>query len=359
MPAASSSGLTASSASRRRSLHDVQPPMSPSNENIPFGSNHHLPPSLLHKTYGRCFLVWREYCTSTAAAAAGPFTSTKTTHNPLEEFFELDRNIEDEKPIAYVLDILAIVVSQLLGSPIFLPIGSILSGPEDSEKGIFSTMKLGSYRSETSNRDGLTRKELLPQDALQVQFHPLRPFYRGEIVAWKTGNDGDKLKYGRVPGDVRPSACQALYRFMVETAPGDAKFLVSSQVFSFRNISTANESSLSTFPDEDKIEMGNRKLVQVLESVGSVKSSSSKTQPCKELQYGQVSTTELVQVVHDMLSAARINMDVEKQSLLQMTLTLQEQLGESQAVILLEQVNFFFSYSLVCYVALFGFQPYI
>ncbi|KAF6167041.1 hypothetical protein GIB67_041296 [Kingdonia uniflora] len=43
-----------------------------------------------------------EYCTSTAAvAAAGSSTSTKTTHNPLEEFFELDRNLEDEKPIAY------------------------------------------------------------------------------------------------------------------------------------------------------------------------------------------------------------------------------------------------------------------
>ncbi|KAF6159660.1 hypothetical protein GIB67_034622, partial [Kingdonia uniflora] len=157
--------------------------------------------------------------------------------------------------------------------------------PEGSEKGIFGALKLGSYRSETGNTDGLAGKEHLPQDALQVQFHPLRPFYRGEIVAWKTGNDGDKLKYGRVSGDVRPSVGQALYRFMVETAPGDAEFLVSSQVFSFRNISTANESSLSTFPDGGKIEMGSRKLVQVLESVGSVKSSSSKTQPSKELHY--------------------------------------------------------------------------
>ncbi|KAF6167405.1 hypothetical protein GIB67_004523 [Kingdonia uniflora] len=42
-----------------------------------------------------------EYCTSTAVAAAGSSTSTRTTHNPLEEFFELDRNLEDEKPIAY------------------------------------------------------------------------------------------------------------------------------------------------------------------------------------------------------------------------------------------------------------------
>ncbi|KAF6145348.1 hypothetical protein GIB67_016809 [Kingdonia uniflora] len=138
-----------------------------------------------------------------------------------------------------VLNVLAVVVSQVLGSPISLPIGSLLSGPEGSEKGIFGALKPGSYRSETGNKDGLAGKELLPQDAL-----------RGEIVAWKTGNDGDKLKYGRVSGDVRPSAGQALYMFMVETAPGDAEFLVSSQVFSFQSISTANESSLSTFPDE-------------------------------------------------------------------------------------------------------------
>ncbi|KAF6148924.1 hypothetical protein GIB67_014295 [Kingdonia uniflora] len=185
-------------------------------------------------------MVRSEYCTSTAAAAAGSFTSTKTTHNPLEEFFELDKNLEDEKPIVYVLDVLAVIVSQVLGSPISLPIGSLLSGPEGSEKEIFGALKPGSYRR----------------------------------------NDRHKLKYGRVPGDVRSSDSQALYRFMDETARGDAIFLVSSHVFSFRNISTTNEPSLSTFPDEGKIEMGNKKFVQVFESAGSVKSSSSKGYVC-------------------------------------------------------------------------------
>lgn len=58
----------------------------------------------------------------------------------------------------------------------------------------------------------------------------------------------------------------------------------------------------------------------------------------KELQYGRVSAGELVQAVQEMLSAAGIYMDVEKQSLLQKTLTLQEQLKESQTSLLLEQV---------------------
>lgn len=45
-----------------------------------------------------------------------------------------------------------------------------------------------------------------------------------------------------------------------------------------------------------------------------------------------------MQAVHDMLFAAGINMDSEKQTLLQATLSLQEQLKESQATLLLEQV---------------------
>jgi hypothetical protein len=45
-----------------------------------------------------------------------------------------------------------------------------------------------------------------------------------------------------------------------------------------------------------------------------------------------------VQAVHEMLSSAGINMDMEQQSLLQRTITLQEQLQESRAALLLEQV---------------------
>lgn len=59
----------------------------------------------------------------------------------------------------------------------------------------------------------------------------------------------------------------------------------------------------------------------------------------KDLEYGRVPSKELVLAVHEMLSAAGINMDVEKQSLLQTTLTLKEKLEESQAAFLLEQVS--------------------
>lgn len=76
-------------------------------------------------------------------------------------------------------------------------------------------------------------------------------------------------------------------------------------------------------------------------------------QVTNELQHGRVSSAELVHAVYEMLSAAGINMDVEKKNLLQTVLTLQEELRESQAVLLLEQVIVIFNcYFFICQVYL-------
>ncbi|KAL7180871.1 hypothetical protein ACSBR1_039850 [Camellia fascicularis] len=236
-----------------------------------------------------------------------------------------------------VLDIIAIVVSQVLSCPIPLPIGSLFLCPEESETAIVNLLKLRSEKrvsESTSGKNGFLGRVILPQDAIQVQLHPLRPFYSGEIVAWRSQN-GEKLKYGRVPEDVRPSAGQALYRFKVEIAPGVVEPLLSSHVFSFKGVSISNEASSSSALEDNHTAAGSRMRVE--EPVGSGTGKSRSTQPNKELQYGRVSAAELVQAVHEMLSTAGINMDVEKQSLLQTTLILQEQLKESQATLLLEQ----------------------
>lgn len=71
-------------------------------------------------------------------------------------------------------------------------------------------------------------------------------------------------------------------------------------------------------------------------------------QPREELQYGQVSTAELVQAVDEMLSAAGISMGLEKKNLLQKTITLQEQLESSQAALLIEQVYYLLSQNYLC-----------
>ncbi|KAJ8747299.1 hypothetical protein K2173_011564 [Erythroxylum novogranatense] len=231
-----------------------------------------------------------------------------------------------------VVDVVAIVVSQVIGSPVPLPLGSLFLCPQGSETAALSTLKLGLYRKESEpTSNNLVGKEILSPDALQVQLHPLRPFYSGEIVAWRT-QSGDRLRYGKVPEDVRPSAGQALYRFKVETTPGVIEPLLSSQVFSFKSISVGNESYLADSSDCSHKAVDMRNMAET-----SRKGRTKSSQATRELQYGRVSAEELVQAVHEMLSAAGINMDVEKQTLLQRTVSLQEQVKESQAALLLEQ----------------------
>eukprot|EP00257_Ricinus_communis_P020409 XP_015579634.1 sacsin isoform X1 [Ricinus communis] len=234
-----------------------------------------------------------------------------------------------------VVDVIAVVISQVLGCSAPLPIGSLFLCPGGFETAILNILKLNSEKREiesTSNK--LVGKEILPADALQVQLHPLRPFYRGEIVAWRYEN-GEKLKYGRVPEDVRPLAGQSLYRLKVETVLGVVEPILSSHVFSFKSISIENELSLATSPDLSYSAVEKRTLIEVPESSGRAKTKSQKGG--KELQYGRVSAAELIQAVHEMLLAAGISMDEEKQSLLRRTISLQEQLKESQAAFLLEQ----------------------
>jgi len=185
------------------------------------------------------------------------------------------------EPPAYisVVDVIAIVVSQILGSPTPLPIGSLFSCPEGCETAIVDILKLCTdKKGPTSGSTSVIGKEILPQDALQVQFHPLRPFYAGEIVAWRPQN-GEKLKYGRVPEDVRPHAGQALYRFKVEVSSELTKPLLSSQVFSFRSISTGNEASSATLLDSTHAVIGSRTHVEVPKISGGAKTRSPQVWP--------------------------------------------------------------------------------
>ncbi|KAA8533362.1 hypothetical protein F0562_033105 [Nyssa sinensis] len=292
--------------------------------------------------YTRFFLLPKSFdITCVAKESIIPGWEGGSQHRTLYFVDQLKTCILVAEPPTYisVLDVIAIVVSQVLGSPIPLPIGSLFLCPEDSETAIIDVLKLRSDKKVTEctgGKNGVLGKEILPQDAVQIQFHPLRPFYTGEIVAWRSQN-GEKLKYGKVPEDVRPSAGQALYRFKVEIAPGVIEPLLSSNVFSFRSVSIGNEDSSGTMLEDNHTVTENITHIEEPEGSRRGKPRSSQRQTAKELQYGRVSDAELVQAVHEMLSAAGVNMGVEKQSLLQTTLTLQEQLKESQAALLLEQ----------------------
>lgn len=280
--------------------------------------------------------------TSTVKDSTIPEWSVGSGHRALYYIERRKTQFLIAEPPSYisVLDVMAIVLSDILGSPNPLPLGSLFLCPEGSESAVIDILKICSESkgSETTrNGSDLIGKDILAQDASRVQFHPLRPFYMGEIVAWRSQN-GEKLKYGRVPEDVRPSAGQALYRFGVETAPGVTETLLSSQVFSFSSVSLDAEASSLTLPEETFMASTSTMHSEIPEGSGRGKATSRQPRAGgQDLQYGRVSPGELVQAVHEMLSAAGISMDMERQTLLRTNLTLQEQLKDSQAALLLEQ----------------------
>ncbi|KAJ0674652.1 putative transcription factor C2H2 family [Helianthus annuus] len=266
-------------------------------------------------------------------------TGPRSSHRALYYVDRLTTCMLIAEPPSYVsvLDLVSLVVSHVLGSPIVLPISSLFLCPEGSETALINILKVSANERSTDgvgSGNGFLGRDILPQDAMQVQLHPLRPFYKGEIVAWRNQN-GEKLKYGKIPENVRPSAGQALYRFNLETFPGKTETVLSSHVFSFKSLSIGNESSTHVVSDDSSNTVSSIPVDQPEGSRG-VKSQNQR-QPIKELEHGRVSAHELVQAVQEMLSAAGIRMDTEKQSLLQTTLSLQEQLKESKAALLLEQ----------------------
>lgn len=169
------------------------------------------------------------------------------------------------EPPSYIsiFDVIAVVVSRILDLSCVLPVGCLFSSPLGSEKEIINILKLGSDWNNVGGGsiEKLVGRILLPQDALQVQFHPLRPFYKGEIIAWRLRKEGDKLKYGYVLEDVRPSAGQALYRFKVETGPGEIQHLLSSHIFSFKSQLSTGEGSTSEFPVPSQMHVNNDHLL--------------------------------------------------------------------------------------------------
>ncbi|XAR63998.1 hypothetical protein NMG60_11024176 [Bertholletia excelsa] len=177
-----------------------------------------------------------------------------------------------------VLDIVAIIVSQVLGCSVHLPIVPLFLCPDGSEIAIVNILKLHSEKGEDrciGGKNCLLGRELLAQDAIHVQLHPLRPFYSGEFVAWRSQN-GDKLKYGRVLEDVRPSAGQALYRLRVEVGLGVTEHLLSSHVFSFKGVLIDNEAFIDTKVKDDHLV--NENVIQVDEPEVSGRGKSHSTQ---------------------------------------------------------------------------------
>lgn len=157
------------------------------------------------------------------------------------EFVDKNRILIAEPPDYITLtDLLAVVLSRLLGSPSCLPLSPLLTAPLGMEGTVKRVLRLGPSQTDVTEREriqqsGIPGMNVIGPDTSLVQCHPLRPFHAGEIVAWRSDENGEaQLRYGRVVEDVRASAGQALYRLQLETGPGEIRILLSSQVFSFK-----------------------------------------------------------------------------------------------------------------------------
>ncbi|MFS7960331.1 hypothetical protein Hanom_Chr08g00701971 [Helianthus anomalus] len=171
-----------------------------------------------------------------------------------------------------VVDLVAIVVSHVLGSPVPLPIGSLFLCPQDYETALVNVLKLSSDERVIEGGDrgtGFLGRHLLPRDEKKVHFHRVSPFCKGEIVAWQSQN-GEKLKYGRIPEDVRLklSKGQSSYRLKVETSPGMTKSLINSRVFHFKFLTIKEDSSTLGMPVESDNILSGMQVQQPQVSVG-------------------------------------------------------------------------------------------
>lgn len=249
-----------------------------------------------------------------------------------------------------ISDILAVLISRLLDSPMCLPLSSLFSAPIGSEDDAMEIMRMRSHKQEDFRRSrgktyqGITPgKQLLMYDASQIQVHPLRPYYAGEIVAWCSDLACDtSLKYGVVVEDVRAPAGQALYYVQVETGPGESQTLLSSNVFSFKGatlekkfVSPPSQLSVSTSQSVCGSSEGPEKTILRMENTCSTQMPE---QICKS-SAKKVQASAVVQAINDMMAAVGFPLGLDQQSLLNQALTLQERLTAAHAALSFQQAR--------------------
>ncbi|KAJ7566796.1 hypothetical protein O6H91_02G118900 [Diphasiastrum complanatum] len=249
-----------------------------------------------------------------------------------------------------VPEILAVVVSEALGSPICLPISSCFHSNANMEASIKQVLRLGPNSPNSSMYRQMARQspmigsEVIDADAVLMHYQPLRPFYSGEIIGWRS-NDEDrvKLRYGRVVENVRAPAGQPLYRLQIETSPGEIQLLISSSVLSFKG--TAGSSVIDEIPDDFPIATSSlnaaksslEERTQQLFSSENIHKETQAVVTTTEQVSRHVHYHEVAQVIRDMLDSVGIPFSLEKHTLLEQALRFQNQLASTNAALSLEQ----------------------
>ena len=234
-------------------------------------------------------------------------------------------------------DVISAALSDVLCLPAPLPLAHLLTCPDAGLHSVALDLcdmcVVPTGGSATAGCVGLV---VTPAHAALAQFKPLRPFREGEICAWRppapvlppaeasraaalaraSGGQAPAaqqaaLRYVRVVADAAVSPGAVVYPVTVEMAPGEIRTLLSTEVMSFRGTS-----AVGARPGDEPAVMEQAAVTQP--------ATSGTPQPVMH-------ASDAARAVRDLLAAADLPLDLDRDTLLQKTMDMQARLRQAEA----------------------------
>ena len=249
-------------------------------------------------------------------------------------------------------EMIVAALSDVLRLPAPLPLAHLLTCPDDSlpavARDMCDTCVVSTARDASSTADCMPGHAVIPAHEALVQCKPLRPFCAGELCAWRppaavvppaeaaraaalaraagrqaTVHQQAPLRYVRVVSDASVGNNAVLHNVVVEIAPGETRTLLSTDLLSFR--STGGDGC----DNHDESRGGGADAV----SSEATPSNAPAQMNGSIAPQAAVSATDAARAVRDLLAAANLPLDLDKEEMLRQTLDMQAKLklAESQA----------------------------
>ena len=250
--------------------------------------------------------------------------------------------VAQPEPHAAPADVIAAALSDVLCLPAPLPLAHLLTCPDAGLQAVAQDLiDMCVVPSGGSSTNGPVGLVVTPAHEALAQFRPLRPFREGEICAWRPpapvlapaeaaraaalarATAGGQpaavqqaaLCYVRVVADAAVTPGAVVYPVTVETAPGETRALLSTEVMSFRGSAAAGASH-------------GEEATVMEHSAASAQASPIGTPPPQPV----LQASDAARAVRDLLAAADLPLDLDRDTLLQKTLDMQARLRQAEAV---------------------------
>ena len=268
-------------------------------------------------------------------------------------------------PSSSVAAELATAISYALGSPVQLQIVDILASPVQTTSAI-ARPALELY--ESASVAGQPGMSLQPWDVSLLQLLPLRSYRAGEMVAVLASaiqstmpsaaaaaaamsrsalanerSSEESYVLARVVSDCAPTEGAMVYEVFVETAPWSSQTLLSSEVYSFQDAGNdASSSAPSTIADARQPDMRAQgalapegrglgmsthqrteaEVVQPADDGSGIDAGFSQSAAPQAAR--RVGNTDAVKAVTQMLAAAGLPLDLDRQKLMEQFITMRD-----------------------------------